>query len=490
MSISFNDVPANLRVPFVAVEFDASQAAQGPALLAYRALLIGQKTSAGTATANTLYRVTSPEQVLALAGRGSLLHRMARAWFASNRMTEVWIGVLADDGAGVAATNTLTFTGPATAAGTIALYVGSERVTVAVASGDSASTIAAAVEAALDLNLDKPATASVAGAVVTLTNLHKGLTGNSLVTKHSYRDGEALPAGVGLTITTPSNGTTAPSLTSLIAAMGDTWFHVIACPYTDSTSLAALEAELVDRAGSMRMIDGVAIASAAGTHSALTTLGAARNSPYCTIIAQPGENPLTPPAEFAAEVAALVARYGAADPARPFQTLQMKHALPPSESDLFTLEERNLQLFDGIATSKVAAGGVVQLERLITTYQTNAAGADDTAYLDLTTPLTLQYLRYTFRTRMMTRYPRHKLANDGTRFGAGQAVMTPKLGKAEACNWFREMEERGLVEGFEQFKRDLVCERNQSDPNRLDYLLSPDLINQLVDQAARIAFRL
>ena len=122
--------------------------------------------------------------------------------------------------------------------------------------------------------------------------------------------------------------------------------------------------------------------------------------------------------------------------------------------------------------------------------QLSAAGSADPAYLDVTTILTLMYLRFTFRTRIATRYPRHKLANDGARFGAGQAVITPLLGKAEAVAWFREMEDLGLVEGFDQFKRDLVVERNVSDANRLDFLLSPDLINQLVVGAAKIQFLL
>ena len=63
MTISFNQTPSALRVPFVSVEFDASQASQGPALLAYRALLVGQRTSGGTAVANSLHRVTSAAQV-------------------------------------------------------------------------------------------------------------------------------------------------------------------------------------------------------------------------------------------------------------------------------------------------------------------------------------------------------------------------------------------------------------------------------------------
>src|SRR5215831_18665526 len=119
MSISFNAIPNNIRVPFVAVEFDSSNAQQGPALLAYRGLLIGQKLSTGTGVADSFYRVTSPDQVLTFAGAGSILHRMAIAWFASNNITETWIGVLADAGAGVAAAGSITITGPATASGTL-----------------------------------------------------------------------------------------------------------------------------------------------------------------------------------------------------------------------------------------------------------------------------------------------------------------------------------------------------------------------------------
>jgi phage tail sheath gpL-like len=488
MTISFNEIPSNLRVPFVAVEFDASQASQGPALLAYRALVIGQKRSTGTAAANSLHRVTSADQVMALAGRGSILHRQAIAWFASNRITETWIGVLDDNAAGVAAAGTITVTGTATADGTIALYLGGERVTVGVLSGDLLGAVATAIAGAINANLDLPVTAAAALGVVTLTYRHKGLVGNSYDVRHSYRDDEALPAGVALAIVQLVGGTTSPTLSTLIAALGDIWFQVWTHPYTDATSLSAIEAELHARFGPLRMIDGVAVTSASGSFATLASLGNGRNSQHSSIVAQPGINPLTPPGEFAAEVAAITARFGAIDPARPL-TLPMTHALPPAETDLFTLEERNLLLFDGIATTRVG-GTVVQLDRLITTSQTNASGADDTAYLDVTTMLTLLYLRYSWRVRMQTRYPRHKLADDGTRFGPGQAVMTPKLGKAEAVGWFRDMELLGLVEGFSQFVADLVVERSATDPNRLDSKLSPDLINQLIVQASQIAFRL
>lgn len=491
--VSFSQISSTIREPFVAVEFDSSRAQQGPSILAYRGLLIGQKLAAGTGVANTLYRVTNVDQVITLAGRGSMLHRQAIGWFAINTSTELWIGILADDGAGVAATGTIVVTGPATAAGTIALYLGGERITVGVNSGDASAAIATAIGAAINAALDLPVTAGVVGSTVTLTFRHKGLVGNSYNVRDSYRDGESLPAGVALAITALGSvvaGTTAPSLAALIAAMADLWFQIWSHPYTDATSLAAIEAELTSRNGPMRSMDGLAITSMTGNFAAHTALGSGRNNRHSIILAQPGNPVLTPPMEFAAESAGLVALHGSADPGRPFQTLALSRALPPAETDQWSFDERNLFLYDGISTTKNVAGGGVQLGRIITTYQTSPAGADDTAYLDATTLLTLMYLRYDFRVTMQTKYPRHKLANDGTRLAAGQPVITPKIGKAEAVLWFGRMEKLGLVEGLEQFKRDLVVERPDSDPNRLDYLLPTDLINQLVITAAQIQFRL
>lgn len=489
MAISFNAIPSTIRVPFFTAEFDSSQASQGPALLAYRAIIIGQKLAAGTATADTLYRVTSADQVIPLAGRGSMLHRQALAWFASNKSTEVWLGVLVDNGAGVAAQGTITVTGPATANGTIVLYLGAERVTIGVNSGDAQNTIATNINAAINLALDLPITSAVSTNVVTWTFRHKGLEGNAYNVRHSFRDGEALPAGVSLAIASTTAGTTNPTLTGLIAAASDIWFNIWTHPYTDATSLSAIEAEMSSRFGPLRMIDGVAITSAAGTFSALTTLGGGRNSQHSEIAAQPGTPILTPPMEYGAEVAALVAKHGAIDPARPFQTLALTRAISPAETDQFSFDERNLLLFDGISPSSRTVSGGVQLSRMITTYQLSPSGADDVAYLDVTTMLTLMYYRYSWRVRMATKYPRHKLADDGTRFGAGQAVMTPSLGKAEALAWFRDMEELGLVEGFEQFKADLVVERDATDRNRLNFLLSPDVINGFIVGATKVSFR-
>lgn len=491
MAISFLSIPTNLRVPGVYTEVDNSRASQGPALLPYRGLLIGQKTSAGTVEANTPVRVTSVEQAAALAGRGSMLHLMAKAWFENNRFTEVHILALEDAAAGVAAAGAIALGGAPTAAGTLALYIGGKAVRVGVSSGDATTDIAADLAAAINADADLPVTAEVDGvdtSTVNVTFRHKGEVGNALDLRVNYQDGEALPAGLTATITAMAGGTTNPSLDSAIAALGDEWYQVWAFPYTDATSLTAIEDELADRFGPLRMIDGVAITASNASHGGLGTLGEGRNSPHVSIVAT-NQSP-TPVYEYAAAVAAAVAYYGNIDPARPFQTLELKGVLPPAEVDRFTIQERNLLLFGGIATTTVTAGGRVRIERLITTYKENAAGAADTSYLDLNTLLTLMYLRYDFRTYILNKYPRHKLANDGTRFGAGQAVITPKIGKAEAIAKFRQWENLGLVENITQFKNDLIVERNAQDPNRLDFMLPTDLINQFRVAGVQIGFLL
>ena len=493
MAISFNEISATSRVNAFSAEFDNSRASQGPALLAYTGLLIGQKTSAGTGTANTIMGpYTNANQVQTVGGRGSELHRMAIAWFKSNKSTALYIGVLDDNGSGVAATKTLTFGSTATEAGTINCYVGGEKVSIAVASGDAHTAVSLALKNKIATDhLDLPVIATDSGTgVVTLTARNKGVAGQNLDVRLNYQAGEALPAGLTCVVANAVAGVTNPVLTTLIAAMGDTWYQIIAHPYADATSLTALEAELLSRFGPERMIDGLAITASAGSSATLIALGATRNSKHSVIFAQPGASPVTPPAEFAAEAAALIAKYGAIDPARPFQTLQFTHAKGPAEADLFSKAERDLGLWDGVAATKMGAGGVVQIDRAITTYQTNAGGAADPSYLDVNTLLTLMYLRYSWCNRMLSRYPRHKLAGDTFTPAAGQAVITPRIGKAEACAWFKSMEELGLVENYEQFKTDLVCERDASDANRLNFLLSPDVINQCVRGATKFLWLL
>lgn len=486
MPISFNNVPTTNRVPFVFVEFDNSNAIQGAQALPFRQLLIGTKLAAGTATAGQLVRVTSADQAKTLFGAGSVLAGMFEASFAHDKFTETWAMPLEDDGAGVAASGTVAFSGTATESGSINIMVAGRRVRVAVTTGDTATEVAAAVASDLNANTDLPVTASATTGTVTLTARNKGETGNDIDVRLNYYDGEETPAGVTATITAMASGANNPDLTNAIAALGDEWFQVFGCAYRDSANLDALRVELDDRWGPIRQIDGHAFFGAPGSVGTLGTLGNSENSKHFTFV--PVQGSPTPAYELAAETAAIAAYYGAIDPARPFQTLAYAWLKAPKAADRFTQSERNVLLYDGISTYKVDAGDVCRVERLITTYKVNDAGADDASYLDVNTLMTLQYIRWDWRNHVLRKFPRHKLADDGVRFGAGQAVVTPKIMKAEAVTKFGDWETIGLVEGREQFKQDLIVERNAADRNRLDVLLPPDLVNQFRVCGTKIGF--
>ncbi|MDH0640619.1 phage tail sheath subtilisin-like domain-containing protein [Pseudomonas sp. GD03860] len=490
MTIGFETIPGpgSLRKPGVYSEIDNSKAVRGPQAVTYRRLLIGQKLTAGIAAANTLVRVTSPAQADTLFGAGSMLSGMVRAAMAIDSNTELLVLPVIDNAAGVAATGTVVFTGPATASGTVELMIAGRRVSVGVVSGDTPTAIAAAAAAAITAAADMPVTASAATGTVTLTCRHKGEAGNSLNARVNYYIGQVLPAGVGVTVTAFTNGAGNPALGPSLAAIGDEWLHTWAVPYTDAASLASIKTELNSRFTWNREIEAHAFAAARGTQGTIGALGDSHNSQHLTIV-MANDEPM-PAYEKAAETMAIAAQYAAIDPARPLQNLAYAWCLPPAAANRFTNEERNLLLFDGIATTKVATDGTMLVERLITTYKTNTAGASDISYLDSETLFTLMFIRHDWRDYVLRKYPRHKLADNGTRYGIGQAVVTPNVMKAEAIAKFREWEDLGLVENIDDFKANLIAERNVSDPNRLDMLLPPDLVNQLRIVANKIQFRL
>lgn len=488
MSITFNAIPGSVRVPGSYVEIDNARALRGLSDWPARVLLLGQRLTSGQVAAGVPTRLFDVGMARQAFGRGSLLANMAEAWFRTTAPTELWALALDDVGGGAQATGTIAVGGAATAAGTIALYVGARRFEIPVFAAQSNNAIAINIAAAINANLDLAATASATLSSVTVTARHRGETGNAIDLRHSHQAGEALPPGLTLTITAMAGGTQNPNIVTALDAVAETWFTDIVTPWTDTTSIAALEARLAAGFGPLVMRDAHGWASLPGTVSALTTFGAARNSPHLSVLGLRGCP--TPPWELAATLAAICVPALAIDPARPVQTLELPGVLAPRIADRFTWTERDALLRDGISTVRHNDAGQTFVERVITTYQTNASGAEDISYLDVETLKTLAFLRYDLRQLIALRFPRHKLADDGTAFARGQAVVTPGTLRAEIIARFKQWEAAGLVEGVDQFKAELIVRRSATDPNRVDALLPPDLVNQFRVLAAQIEFLL
>jgi len=81
-----------------------------------------------------------------------------------------------------------------------------------------------------------------------------------------------------------------------------------------------------------------------------------------------------------------------------------------------------------------------------------------------------------------------KIANDGTRYGAGQAIVTPSIIKSEIIAWANQMTLAGLVEDMDDFKAQLIVQRDANDPTRVNVQLTPNLVNPLYIVAASISF--
>lgn len=486
-NITFNTIPIDIRTGGQFIEIDNSKALGGNLISqARRILFIGNKLASGTAAAAAPVRINSPSEAAEYFGRGSVLHEMLRGSRQVNKETDMWAIGLDDLVAGVQATKTLTLTGPATGAGTLALRINGELVNVGVSSGDTATAIAANVATAVTAFLDGPVTAASALGVVTFTARHKGVFGNDIDIRLNYQADEVLPAGVTAVVAAGVVGAGNPDVAAGLAAIvSENYYTIITC-YGDITNLDKIKVELSSRFGGMDMRTGHLFAPKAGTHGELTTFGSARNNVHETF---PGvKRPPQGAYNWNARIAAVVEFNGAIDPARPFKTLEVPGLLAPAEADRFTRPERELLLRDGISTFEVAQDGAVLIETIITSYQINPQGIDDVSYLMLNTKWTADFMRFSFRVDQALAFPRHKLADDGTNFDEGQAVATPRVIKSVLVATARKLEKVGILENFALFQKQVQVVRSMVDRNRVNAIIPADCVNQFNVFAGSVQF--
>ena len=488
--VDFNGIPSDILTPGVYVEFDNSLAVQGLTNQTNRIILLAPMLDTGTAEPNVPVQVTSAAEGKRLAGVGSIAASMLSAIFSVTGSVETWLLPIEDPESGVAAKGTVTVTGSPTESGTLSLYVAGTLVQVGIGVGDTPAEVATAIAAAVNADADLPCTAQATDKIVTLTCRHKGTIGNDIDLRTNYYSSQKDVPGISVVCVACSGGSGTPDIDDAIAALDEKQYNTMICAWADDTVLAALEAELDKRWGPMYQNDGHLHVGFRGTVGEINTKLGTRNSPHVTVwTAEAGGEP-EPVYLKAALAGATCAYYLNIDPARPVQTLVLTGRLPAAESVRFIREERNNILSYGGATTKVDAGGNVVIERAVTTYTQNSSGLTDPSYRDIETMATLSRLRYQVRARISQKFPRHKLCGDETEIPPGQAMVSPKLIKAELVALHKDWVDAGLVEDTEEFKNELIVERNADDVNRVDVLLPPDLVNQFRVFAAKTEFRL
>jgi phage tail sheath gpL-like len=493
--ITFTNIPTTIRTPGVYTEIDNSRALQGLVANPHKALIIGQKLSSiNTVAINTLQAISDDNVANTYFGAGSPLARMCRIFKKNNPNTELH-AIALDSVAGTAASGRLTFSAnlSVTKDCTLYLMINGSTCYTDLTAGWSNPDVISAIKTQVNLNSYLPVHASTTGSnIAILSAVVSGTIGNYINFRLNYYAGQSNPFGYQsaeqVILSGMEGGATDPSVSDAWAVIDNIQYNYIVNPFIDATNLTSLENELEDRFAPLEDMQGQAFTGVRATLASCTTLGNSRNSPFNTIMGA-YDSP-TAPEEWAAGLGAVAAWNLNIDPARPLQYLKLEGVLAPPEDNRFTRAERDVILYDGIATFIVDNSNNVLIERCITTYQTNAAGTIDSSYLDVETLATLGEIRYQYKTRMVNRFivPRFKLADDSFPVQPGSYIATPKTIKQEIIALFTLLRDKGLIENLDDFIENLVVERDTTDRNRVNALLPADLVNQFRCLASKIQF--
>lgn len=151
-------------------------------------------------------------------GFGFMAHRLALQVERGARGIETWVSPQ-EEAAGANAAGSIAFTASDVKSGTLYIYIANSLVKAAAAAGDLAADIATTVAAAINADRNLPVTAAVAGDSVNLTSKTKGTWGNFITVNFNLK-GEALPTGVGASVTDMSGGAGVPSLVDGLDGLG------------------------------------------------------------------------------------------------------------------------------------------------------------------------------------------------------------------------------------------------------------------------------
>ena len=466
-NISFDSIPSTIRKPGAYFEFNTTLAVSSLPANVQPTLIVAQRLAAGTVAALLPTRVYSSADAATYFGRGSLVHRMVMAALKANPYLDLTVCAL-DDGAGAAATGTITIANVATGSGVLSLYIGNDKVEVAVANGAAVADIATALAAAVNNLADLPVTAAAALGVVTLTARNKGTVSIQIDLEASITPG----IGSTVAVVAMAGGTIDPDIQDALDKVYASQYSLVVTPYNDATSLATLRDHLDAVSGAIEQRPGVGYYAIDTSLASAITLATGLNSGR--IVGALLRGTRSPSYEIAAALAAV--RASESDPARPLNYLPLKGIAAPPEAQRLTRQEQESAMGgNGVPPLQVGPGQQVQIVRAVTTYVENLAGVPDISLLDVTTIDTLDYTRRAVRERLLLRFPRAKLS-----------TKTPPRVRTEVLDVLNRLERLEILENVAANRSGVIVERDEQDPNRLNIRIPADVVNGLHVIAGRI----
>lgn len=475
MSVTFDFVPANAAAPGVFVEQKPVRGGLGGLVIPQKILLIGQYNSGKTPGNDVSKLLTGgADQAADLYGLGSMLHIMAMAADKGRGVVPLYALPVADAGGAQAATGQITVTGTATGSGTISLYIAGKLVRVAVAKDDTYDVIAEAIADAITADVTLPVTAAADSGDVNLTSKWKGLSANGITIEVDLGgDVEEAnePAGVTLTITDMASGATDPTITTALAALGDTWYTIIVNPYTVDTQLDDIEAAGDARINPLVKRPFIGVCGYTDTRDNFLTFLGDRNSIWTTIMPVEGSPNL--PAEIAAALGGVAAAHWQSKPGVPYRKY-LPDILPGTAR--WTYAQRDAVIKAGGSTFRVGEDERVYVDALATTRTQTDLGADDDSWRFTETVNNIQAKIYSVEQVFLGEpFVEAVVVDDDAITGMSYAIR-PKTVKAYAIRLIDELwSARALTKERDAVVAGIVAEIDSGNPGRIN-LLIPDVL--------------
>lgn len=455
-----NLLSLNFLVPFTAAKIDFSRAIRGMRGMPRRLLLVGHKLTAGSATTGAISTISTEADAVEKYGEGSVLVQMWRAAKANADLGLPIDCIAINTGvSAVAATSVMAVStagsGP-NAPGEVMVYIGGVRVAIGVSTVDTAAVIAQRLAAAINANTRLPVTASATTTNVTLTARTAGLIGNDIDLRTVHYPDDKMASGVSVTTPAFANGAVAPNVSPVLTAMGLYRATEIVCPFTDSTNMGLLEAEMDARWRANNMQDGAICTAMRGTEAAITTWLNTRNSPHVHTIATTKD--CTNPWETAAMAGAVIESMANIDPAVPHTDATLVGYMGPRSGEHFTIDQVNNLLVAGASPLRIRQDGTGALLRMVTNYTQTGSGAADRSMAELAWIKTMSYYRWFVVTEFMIKYSGYKLAEYIDEPIPGQKIMTRELGEEIMIGIYKNFCDVALCQNADYYKKTLVVE--------------------------------
>lgn len=477
-------------LPAYAVTVDltgAARAAQSPDA---PILLLGTKTSAGSAAVEVVKELLSADDSRAFFGARSEIHQMALAVFAQSRAAKCCAIAVAENGSGVAATSTLLFATNASSNGVVRVWIRDRVATeVVVISGDTPTTIAAAVRDAINAQTDWPCSATASSGTVTITAANKGPRGNQLAiraeitasaTTIALNGGTAAAAVDGRFGTgTATAGSGADDVANALAVIAAQKYFLVPA-HDDATNLGKIKTHLSSLADINTRIRQECVACSAESLANAKVLSGGLNAAQIQLVWHYAAEELT--GEVAAQIAA-ARLYGdslafgtsvgqVANPAINHNaTLLVSIRQQHLEADRPTTAERRDALKNGLAPLAPAPGnpGYAQLVSSVTTRFKDNAGNPNYSVRKTKIVTTLFRFADTFEARSAIRYA-HKSLSPNTADGRAppsSSLVTPDQIRLDAISDLREFESNGWLRNVAEHLSEVIAAQALGNPEQV-----------------------